>query len=68
MRVREGDFAYDVEPMYDRTTLVRTGWWYGIFALRPEQKLAEGTADTREEAERQAIRKLGQIRERKQAA
>ena len=68
MRIREGDFAYDVEPVYDRSTLVRTGWKYGVYALRPERKIAEGTAATREEAEQEALRKLESFRRQKRAA
>ena len=63
MRIREGDYAYDLEQKVDPLTQVRTGWKFTIFLVHPaEQVLERGEARTREEAENQALRAISRIR------
>ncbi len=66
VRIRDGHFAYDIEPVYDPHTYVSAGWKYRIYALHPERQLAMGMATTREEAEGNAQREMDSLKEGKQ--
>jgi len=52
MRVHDGDFAYDIEPVYNLLTLVPAGWRYRVFAMHPERELISGQVRTQEQAVR----------------
>lgn len=57
MRIYEGDYAYEVERVLDPATLIRTGWKYNVYRVRPvNQLLHSGTAGSREAAELQGRR------------
>lgn len=57
MRIYEGDYAYEVEQVLDPATLIRAGWKYNLYRVRPvNQLLHSGTAGSREEAELQGRR------------
>ena len=63
MRIREGDYAYDLEQKVDPLTQVRQEWKFTISLVFPsEQILERGEAPTREEAEREAQRSIARIR------
>lgn len=63
MRIREGDYAYDLEQKIDPLTQVRQEWKFTVYAVFPtEQILQTGEAPTREEAEREAQRAITRIR------
>jgi hypothetical protein len=70
LRIREGDYAYDLEQRVDPLTQVRQDWKFTMFLVFPsEQILERGVARTREEAEHQAQRAIARIRgEAKRAA
>lgn len=52
MRIYEGDYAYEVEQVLDPATLIRAGWKYNVYRVRPvNQLLHSGKAGSREEAE-----------------
>jgi len=71
MRIHEnGDYAYDLEQTVDPRTQLRQGWRFTIVRIRPvEQVLYTGEAASREEAEKQAKRKVRSIgKERDRAA
>ena len=54
MRIYEGDYAYEVEQVLDPSTLIRAGWKYNVYRVRPvNQLLHSGIAGSREEAELQ---------------
>lgn len=63
MRIRDGQFAYDIEPVYDPRTYVSAGWRYRLYALHPERQLSMGMATTREEAETNAQREMDSLKE-----
>lgn len=55
MRIREGQFGYDLEQRVDPLTQIRSNWRYTIYRLHPsEQILEHGEAPTREAAEKAA--------------
>ena len=57
MRIYEGDYAYEVEQVLDPATLIRAGWKYNVYRVRPvNQLLNSGIAGSREEAELQGRR------------
>jgi hypothetical protein len=62
MRIHEGNFAYDIEPIMDPSTRLRTGWRYRVFAMRPERELLRGEEKTREEAEQKATQEIENVR------
>ncbi len=68
MRIYEGEYAYEVEQVLDPATLIRTGWKYNVYRVRPvNQLLHSGTAGSREEAEVQGRRAVQHaIRQAKQ--
>ena len=52
MRFYEDDHAYEIEPVRDPATQLRTGWRYNVYRIRPDQKLLRsGEAPTQKEAE-----------------
>lgn len=63
MRIHEGDYAYDIEPVRDPLTQLQSGWKYRIFQLRPEpeQVLLKGHAESRAAAEKKAKAALSRI-------
>lgn len=62
MRIYEGDFAYEIEPVVDRATQVSSGWRYNIYRVRPQnQILRSGQADTKEAAEKAGQRALQDV-------
>lgn len=62
MRIYEGNFAYEVEPVIDRATQTSAGWRYRIYRVRPvEQPLQEGQAPNRESAETEARKALAEV-------
>ncbi len=57
MRIYEGDYAYEVEQVLDPATLIRTGWKYNVYRVRPVNELLHSrVAGSREEAELQGRR------------
>jgi hypothetical protein len=76
VRIYEDNYAYEVEQVLDPGTLVRTGWKYNIYRVRPlNEFLQSGTAETREAAEAEgrkmvesAIRKDKDQKERSKPA
>ena len=52
MRFYEGDHAYEIEPVRDPATQLRTGWRYNVYRIRPDhQLLRSGEVPTQQEAE-----------------
>ncbi len=60
MRIREGGFAYDIEPVKDPSTMLFKHFKVTINRLdiQGDQKLFEGTAKTFDEAKALAEREL----------
>ncbi len=60
MKIREGGFAYDIEPVKDPSTMLFRHFKVTIERLdiQGDQKLFEGTAKTFEEAKALAEREL----------
>lgn len=55
MRIREGDFGYDIEQLRDPLTQIRSNWQFRIFRLHPaEVVISRGEAPTRAAAEKKA--------------
>lgn len=55
MRIYEGDYGYEIEQVL--ATLIRAGWKYNVYRVRPvNQLLHSGKAGSREEAELQGHR------------
>ncbi len=62
MRIYEGDYAYEVERVFDSATLVETGWRYNIYRVRPRDELLRtGMAKTRNAAEKAGPRELEDV-------
>ncbi len=63
MKVREGGFAYDIEPVKDPSTMLFKHFKVTIERLRIEgdQKVFEGTTRTFEEAKTLAERELRKL-------
>ena len=52
MRIYECNFAYEIEQVFDPSTLVPQGWKYNVYRIRPvNQLLHSGMAGSREAAE-----------------
>ncbi len=63
MRIREGDYAYDLEQKIDPATQVRKEWKYTVYLVFPgEQVLERGVAKTRDEAEKEAQEAMARLR------
>lgn len=64
MKIREGGFAYDIEPVKDPSTMLFKHFKVTIERLniQGDQKLFEGTAKTFEEAKALAERELQKLR------
>ena len=66
MRIREGNYGYDLEQAVDPQTQLRLNWRYTIYRLYPtEQVLETGEAPTRAAAETKARAAVNRI-EKKQ--
>lgn len=63
MRIREGDFAYDIEQLRDPLTQLRSKWQFRIFRMHPapEQVISKGEAETRAAAEKKASAVLSKM-------
>jgi hypothetical protein len=62
MRIYEGDYAYEIEPVVDPATQVSSGWRYKIYRIRPlEQLLRSGDAQSKEAAEQLGRRALDEV-------
>lgn len=68
MKVREGGFAYDIEPVKDPSTMLFKHFKVTIERLRMQgdQKVFEGTAKTFEEAKELAERELRKLQPEKE--
>jgi hypothetical protein len=65
MRVYEGDYAYEVEQIFDDATRLPKSWRYNIFQIRPrDKKISSGEAPTREAAEKLGRKKLNTVQRR----
>jgi hypothetical protein len=64
MRIREGGFAYDIEPVKDPSTMLFKHFKVTIERLRMQgdQKIYEGTAKTFEDAKALAEGELEKLR------
>ncbi len=62
MRIYEGDYAYEIEPVIDRATQVGLGWRYNIYRARPRNEIVrsgqERTREAAEQAGRQALEEV----------
>jgi hypothetical protein len=62
MRIYEGDYAYEIEPIIDRATQVGSGWRYNIYRVRPRNEIVrsgqERTREAAEQAGRQALEEV----------
>jgi hypothetical protein len=67
MRIRENDYAYDIEPVNDPSTMLFKHFRVRIERLNihGDEKVFEGTAQTFEEAKKLAERKLKEFEENK---
>lgn len=63
MRIREGEFAYDIEPVNDTSTMLFKHFRILVERLSPsgDQKLYEGTAKTFDEAREIADKKIQEL-------
>lgn len=63
MKIREGGFAYDIEPVKDPSTMLFKHFKVTVERLniQGDQKLFEGTAKTFEEAKALAERELQKL-------
>ena len=62
MRIYEGDYAYEIEPVVDPATQVSSGWRYKVYRIRPvEQLLRSGDAQTMEAAEESGRHALEEV-------
>ena len=69
MRIREGDYAYDLEQKVDPSTMLRHEWIYRVYVTVPtDQVLEQGEAETREAAEKRALRAIARFRSAQSAA
>ncbi len=72
MKIREGGFAYDIEPVKDPSTMLFKHFKVTVerLSIQGDQKLFEGTAKTFEDAKalaEQELQKLHPEREFRQA-
>jgi hypothetical protein len=66
MRIYEGDYAYEIEPVVDPATQVSAGWRYKVYRIRPlEQLLRSGDAQSKEAAEESGRRALDEVLKRR---
>ncbi len=63
MRIREGEYAYDIEPIKDTATMLFKHFRVIVERVRMEgdQKIYEGTAKTFEEAKELAEKKVSEF-------
>lgn len=62
MRIYEGDYAYEIEPVVDPATQVSSGWRYKLYRIRPrDELLRSGDAQTKEAAEELGRRALNEV-------
>lgn len=62
MRIYEGNFAYEIEPILDPRTQTNNGWRFNIYRVRPQDQLLRSeTAATKEEAERAGKQALAEV-------
>jgi len=62
MRIYEGDYAYEVERVFDSATQVQTGWRYNIYRVRlRDELLRTGQAKTMNAAEKAGQRELAEL-------
>lgn len=63
MKVREGGFAYDIEPVKDPSTMLFKHFKVTIerLSVQGDQKIFEGTAKTFEEAKTLAEREMHKL-------
>ena len=63
MKIREGEFAYDIEPVKDPSTMLFKHFKVTIERIRfqGDQKIFEGTAKTFEEARELAAREMHKL-------
>jgi hypothetical protein len=68
MKVREGGYAYDIEPVRDPSTMLFKHFKVTIEQLRlqGDQKVFEGTAKTFEDAKALAERELQKMKPEKE--
>jgi hypothetical protein len=68
MKVREGGYAYDIEPVRDPSTMLFKHFKITIERLRlqGDQKVFEGTAKTFEDAKALAERELRKLQPEKE--
>jgi hypothetical protein len=66
MRIREGDYAYDIEPVKDHSTMLFKHFKVVVERLNihGDEKVFEGTEKTFEEAKSLAERKLKEFEEK----
>ncbi len=66
MRIREGDYAYDIEPIKDPSTMLFKHFKVTMERLNihGDEKVFEGTAKTFEEAKSLAEKKLREFEEK----
>ena len=63
MKIREGEFAYDIEPVKDPSTMLFKHFKVTIerVRLQGDQKVFEGTANTFDQAKALAERELQKL-------
>jgi hypothetical protein len=63
MRIREGDFAYDIEQLRDPLTQLPSNWQFKIVRLHPapEMVVLKGEAPNRPAAEKKAKAALHKV-------
>lgn len=63
MRIREGNYGYDLEQPVDPHTQLRSKKWkFAVYQLQPiEEVLTTGEAPSREEAEKQARQQIARL-------
>ena len=62
MRIYEGDYAYEIEPVLDSATKVLRAWRYNIYRVRPlDELLRSGEAATKEAAQEAGKRTLAEV-------
>ncbi len=63
MRIREGEFAYDIEPVNDPSTMLFKHFRVRVdrIAISGDEKLFEGTAKSFEEARQMAEKKVEEL-------
>jgi hypothetical protein len=65
MRIREGEYAYDIEPVNDPSTMLFKHYKVTLekLSVSGDQKVFEGTAKSFEEAKTLAEKKLKEFEE-----